>query len=199
MHSKVFCIGFQKTGTTSLHIALEQLGFRVASVFGHDWSLERLRRDVVTRGLEIAQEVDAVEDMPWPMIYQELDREFPGSKFILTERDPDKWIASLKGHFGSEPQVLQQFTYGEDAGSPEGNEERYLETYRNHNASVREYFDGREDDLLVMNLEHGDGWAELGAFLGLPVPEGPFVKTNTAAQRNSLVGRVSRKLKRVFG
>ena len=52
----------------------------------------------------------------------------------------------------------------------------------------------RPDDFLVMNLENGDGWKELGGFLGVAVPDGPFVKTNTARQRRSLFQRIRGKL-----
>ena len=34
MKSKVFCIGFHKTGTTSLELALIKLGYRVTGSFG---------------------------------------------------------------------------------------------------------------------------------------------------------------------
>lgn len=34
MKSKVFCIGFHKTGTTSLELALIRLGYRVTGSFG---------------------------------------------------------------------------------------------------------------------------------------------------------------------
>ena len=34
MQPKVFCIGFHKTGTTSLELALRKLGYRVTGSFG---------------------------------------------------------------------------------------------------------------------------------------------------------------------
>jgi hypothetical protein len=89
---KVFCIGFQKTGKTSLESALKVLGYRVTSVFGRDLPIETLRRDYVRIGLQIARDYDAVQDMPWPQMYRELDATFPGSKFILTWREPDRWL-----------------------------------------------------------------------------------------------------------
>ncbi|MEL7319154.1 MAG: sulfotransferase, partial [Pseudomonadota bacterium] len=44
---KVFCIGFQKTGTSSLREALTRLGYRVTGVFGRDMALEELRETFV--------------------------------------------------------------------------------------------------------------------------------------------------------
>ena len=49
---KVFCIGFQKTGTTSLESALKILGYRVKSVFGRELPIEILRQDYVRMGLQ---------------------------------------------------------------------------------------------------------------------------------------------------
>jgi len=159
---KVFCIGFQKTGTTSLEAALGLLGYRVTSTFGKHMDYAALKDQYVQIALEKAAEVDAVQDMPWPLVFRELDQAFPGSKFILTERDEDAWWRSILGQFGNNPAVLQQLTYGEDAGAPLGNEKRYRETYRAHNAAVRAYFAERPDDLLIMDLKQANGWFALG-------------------------------------
>ena len=132
---KVFCVGFQKTGTTSMEAALEILGYRTASIYGRDWPLARLQAEYVSHGLDLATRYDAVQDMPWPLIYRELDAAFPGSKFILTWRDTDRWLASITGHFGANPAVLQQLTYGADAAFPVGHEARYREVYERHNAA----------------------------------------------------------------
>lgn len=191
---KAFCIGFQKTGTTSLGAALKRLGYTVASVYGRDLSLETLRASYVARGLETAARYDAVEDMPWPLMFRELDAAFPGSRFILTHRASDRWLASIRDHFGANPDVMQQLTYGEDAPAPLGCEERYVEVYERHNAAVRAYFADRPGDLLEMDLSSGDGWEKLCPFLGATAPDEPFPRINSTAQRRSLVQRVRRKL-----
>ena len=192
--TKVFCIGFQKTGTSSLRDALRLLGYDVAGVFGREQTLAELRATFVQRGLELARKHDAVEDMPWPLMFRELDQAFPGSKFVLTTRDTDRWYRSIAGHFGDNPYHIQQLTYGEDAPAPVGHEQRYRSVYEAHNAAVTAYFRDRPEDLLILNLEAGDGWDELGAFLRLEVPGGPFVRTNSSTQRRSLAYRVRRRL-----
>jgi hypothetical protein len=194
---KVFCIGFQKTGTTSMAAALELLGYRVTSIYGQDDALDELRRSYVARGLEIAETVDAVQDMPWPLIFRELDAAFPGARFILTWRETDRWLASIRSHFGSNPAVLQALTYGPDAAYPVGHEDRYRDVYERHNAEVRAHFRDRPGDLLEMNLSHGDGWAPLCAFLDRPVPEAPFPASNTAQSRTSLATRLRRRIRRL--
>jgi hypothetical protein len=194
---KVFCIGFQKTGTTSMAAALELLGYRVTSIFGRDMDLEDLRRDYVRMGLEIAAEVDAVQDMPWPLMYRDLDRAFPGARFILTWRETDRWLASICSHFARNPAVLQALTYGPEAAFPIGHEARYREVYDAHNVDVRSYFRDRPGDLLEMNLSQGDGWAPLCEFLGAPIPDVPFPASNTARSRTSLARRIRNRVKRL--
>lgn len=195
---KVFCIGFQKTGTSSLRDALAQLGYRVCGVFGRDVPLDELRKTFVERGLEIAEDYDAVEDMPWPLMFSELDQKFPGSKFILTVRNTDRWYRSIANHFGDNPYHIQQLTYGDDAPAPVGHEARYREIYEAHNEAVRSYFADRPHDFLEFRLESGHGWKELGEFLGRDdLPEGQFVHTNSQTQRLTVANRVRRKLIRM--
>jgi Sulfotransferase domain len=63
---KVFCVGFQRTGTTSMLDALRCLGY-----FGHrdaPWllpSIEAGRPD-----LSIADDYDALADNPFPLLYR---------------------------------------------------------------------------------------------------------------------------------
>jgi hypothetical protein len=194
---KIFCVGFQKTGTTSMAAALELLGYRTASIFGRDWPLDELRRGYVARGLELARSWDAVQDMPWPLMYRELDQAFPGAKFVLTWRETDRWLASIVGHFGANPAVLQQLTYGADAPFPVGHEARYREVYDRHNDAVRAYFRDRPGDLLEMNLSRGEGWAPLCAFLGRPVPDADFPRSNSAETRRSVPRRLHRRVRRL--
>ena len=41
------------------------------------------------------QEYTAFVDTPVPMLYKELDRKWPDSKFILTLRDKEDWLESM--------------------------------------------------------------------------------------------------------
>ena len=177
--TKVFGIGFHKTGTTSLGLALERMGFRVChgarplrSLFGD----RRLLRMLETRQLDlvrrVAEEFDAFRDTPWFMLHQELDRWFPGSKFILTVRDENAWLKSAVEYFGTSESDFRHWIYG--AASPVGHEDVYRAQFRRHGAAVRTYFSTRPDDLLIVDWERGDGWAELGRFLGRPTPDVPF-------------------------
>ena len=195
---KIICVGFQKTGTTSMNAAFSQLGLRVCSVYGRHMKLPRLRANYVRRGLDLLRSYDAVEDMPWPLIFREIDAAYPGARFILTWRETDRWLKSICTHFGDNPDPIQQLTYGEDHPAPVGHEAHYCEVYEAHNAAVREWFRDRPGDLLEMNLAHGDGWEKLCPFIGMPIPEEPFPRANTVADRAKLGYWAKRKVGRVI-
>lgn len=185
--TKIFCVGFQKTGTSSMRDALQSIGYRVADYYGTELTYEELKERYIEMGMEIARHHDAVQDMPWPLFYRELDAAFPGSKFILTERDAESWIVSMVKHFQTKRSPVRQLTYGPEFPYPEGHEQHYIDVYQRHNAEVRQYFADRPNDFLVMNLEKGDGWKELGAFLGLKrIPTGDFIHANKAEMRDGL-------------
>jgi hypothetical protein len=193
MRDKVFGIGFHKTGTTSLAGALRILGYRVAGPFGvHD---DDIGDAAVKQAVAAAAGWDAVQDNPWPIVFRELDAAYPGSKFILTVRDTDRWLASVVQHFGGKSTPMRRWIYG--VGDPVGNEEVYRDRYEQHNRDVLDHFRDRPDDLIVFRLSDGDGWEKLCAFLDVPVPAQPFPHAN-ARQERSLHRVVRRKLRRVF-
>jgi hypothetical protein len=194
--TKVFCIGFQKTGTSSMEKALQHLGYRVAGVFGVRTSFEELQRTYVETGLKAAAASDAVQDMPFPLMFRELDQAFPGSRFVLTMRDSDSWFRSISSHFNDTPSGLQQLTYGEDAPAPVGHEARYRQVYEAHNAAVLDYFKDRPADLLVMDLQRGDGWEQLCPFIDEAVPNVPFAHANSAKVRERLLYRAAAQLRK---
>jgi hypothetical protein len=185
---KVFCIGFHKTGTKSLAAALEQFGYRVTGPDGvRDPDIAKNVHDMAHK---LVAEYDAFQDNPWPVLFREMDQRYPGSKFILTMRSPEAWIASMVGHFGSKVTPMRTWIYG--VGCPEGNEALYLDRYNAHNRDVLAHFAGRPDDFLVMDLARGDGWEKLSPFLGKPVPDTPFPHANKAKEpaRGSLLSRL---------
>jgi hypothetical protein len=175
--AKVFCVGFQKTGTTSMRSALEILGYRVAGHFGVDDPA--ISRNALPQALALAGKYSAFQDNPWPLLFRELDERFPGSRFVLTVRDPQRWIESVVGHFGDSSTPMREWIY-DGHGAPRGNEDLYLERFERHNREVREYFSARRGDLLEMNIEAGEGWDALCGFLDRRLPDAPFPHKNKA-------------------
>ena len=83
--AKVFVIGRNKTGTTSVAAALQSLGYRLGSqpqaeLLMEDWA----RRDFRSI-IRFCRGADAFQDIPFslPRTYAAMDRAFPGSRFVL--------------------------------------------------------------------------------------------------------------------
>jgi hypothetical protein len=179
--TKVFGIGFHKTGTTSLAKALSYLGYRVTGPNGVN--NPNIAKDVCGMAFGLANKFDAFQDNPWPILYKELDDKFPDSKFVLTIRSTSDWIKSVVTHFGEDETPMREWIYG--VAHPKGNEAIYVERYERHNREVVEYFKDREKDLLILDIARGQGWEKLCPFLGKRIPAVPFPCANTALEREN--------------
>jgi hypothetical protein len=181
---KVFCIGLNKTGTRSLHDALQILGLRGLHWGGPD-PVVALRRGPEIRAaverclregrplLDDIEDADAYSDiLALSTNFDVLDRQYPGSRFILTVRDIDAWVDSRRRHV--EANVERQ-ARGEYPGTfLTVDEPAWRAEMTEHHRRVLAYFADRPDDLLVIDIAAGEGWEELCPFLGLAVPTQPF-------------------------
>lgn len=170
---KIFGIGLSKTGTTSLHFALELLGFRSAhasTLFSEVLNQEAANQKPLLSTLEEA--FDAFIDWPISYLYCQLDRRFPRSKFILTIRNPRERYRSAQRHV-EEDRRRQAFGLSH-AWLEIKPEARFIADDRRHTRAVLSYFEGRSKDLLVMRITQGDGWGNLCEFLNLPARADPF-------------------------
>ena len=196
-YDKVFCIGFNKTGTTSLEKALTTFGFSLGNQPAAEMLITEYMEEKYDRIIRFCHTADAFQDAPFslPGLYKVLDKEFPKSKFILTVRDSDEqWYNSLiKFHTKLYSSDKNRIPNEEDLsnalyrykglsletkkiyGYPEVplyDENKYREYYNNHNKSVREYFRNRDKDLLVLNVAENGSYKKLADFLGVTNLEG---------------------------
>lgn len=183
---RVFCIGWHKTGTSTLGLALLDLGYDVLGA-RLDMAEPLLKGDIETP-IRLAGDFDALQDVPWAALFKELDRAFPKSKFILTVRDEESWLDSASKHFKDTHVGLHEWLYGD--GVLKGNEELYLQRFQEHYREVREYFKDREEDLLVMDLIAGDKWKRLCPFLNEPVPDKLFPYENKGKHRYTIKDKI---------
>jgi len=167
--NKIFVIGAQRTGTASVAEALSILGIKTSHFTHHRSILEDIRAGRFK--LQVLQEYGAIADLPVPVYYQELDRHNPGSKFILTLRDPKKWLLGIENHIRSRKLLAVEYDF---FGVWEFDRDVFLRRYEGHNCDVLAYFSSRPADLLTFEVEKGDGWEKLCKFLGKPVPAPPF-------------------------
>ena len=222
---KVFGIGLSKTGTSTLEAACcKYLGFSYKKthpqVFKNVLSIHWLQalkykirnwrsiyhlilledyliRKDFTRIQNLINHFDFFADGPYPMIYQEIDKLYPGSKFILTVRtDENAWLESFKSHCmrGMTTGIPRKHFFG--YRYPHKHEKMYLKRYNEHNQEVREHFKDRPEDFIELCWENGDGWDELCSFLNLDKPQSPFPHENN--RRNKLNSRFRYYLNRLL-
>lgn len=103
--TKLFCIGFNKTATTTLEQVLRAAGLRSPKQLEQEALLvgaldagdfERLRA--------FCADYDAFQDLPFSQghTYVACDALFPGARFILTVREPQAWADSYVRYYRRE-------------------------------------------------------------------------------------------------
>lgn len=192
MALQVIGAGMGRTGTHSLKLALEALGFgpchHMAEVMGNAEQMALWR--VVGRGG--LPDWDAAYagyrsacDWPTAFVWREVAAHYPEAKVILTERDPDAWYDSMAGTIvpaigrGNDPESFGEAVIGAKVfGGRLAERDHAIAVYEAHNAAVRAAFP--PERLLVYRVT--EGWPPLAAFLGVPVPPEPFPRTNSTAE-----------------
>jgi hypothetical protein len=145
---------------------------------------------------------DGYTDLPIPIYYRELYRLCPDALFILTQRDEDSWIRSIKifleprSHSGSHS-VRRDMMRLALFGTITFNEERFRRIFRLHNAGVREFFDKSPSSLLCLDVTDNEAWETLTKFLKAEKPKVSFPKiSNPAIGTLNAVGRENIELVR---
>ena len=176
--TKVFGVGLSKTGTTSMAVAMEELGYTTTHTdraLAHFMHHKHEKLDLTG----FYDKVDSVWDIPTAAYYRELHDAYPSAKFVLTVRDSDKWYQSFQQYlndflyfkWGCEVpervQRLHEFVYGSRLPN-----ESWISSYEKHNREVVSYFAKHApDQLLVIDITEGNAWPELCDFL--EINEGP--------------------------
>ena len=179
MRPRIFAIGLNKTGTTTLHDALNLLG-----VESFHWGGPPIRLKV-EQALEegapllthLDPAIDAFSDIEaLSRNYRLLDEQYPGSHFILTLRPLEKWLDSRRRHVERNQEKKARGEY--DGAFLEVDEPKWRRQWERHLDGVRSYFADRPHDLLEIDITAGGGWEPLCHFLNIPVPETPFPWSN---------------------
>jgi hypothetical protein len=169
--TRVFGLGLHKTGTTSLTHAFRMLGYDAAHWESPHWARyvwQEMKAAGKSRTLEMHY---ALSDLPIPLLYRELDHAYPGSKFILTVRDEDEWLNSIRVHWqamrqGWDNDVFSNEIHRELYGTTEFDEQVFRNRYRRHNEDVMAYFRGRPD-FMVLEIAPETQMGTFCRFLGV--------------------------------
>jgi hypothetical protein len=194
---KVFVIGHNKTGTTSVEGALASLGLRMGDQARGELLLEDWARGRFDRIIGLSRTAEAFQDIPFSLwgTYRALDCAFPEAKFILTVRSSSQewyrstlaWGRKLTQAAGPVPTAAEmrafiyrapeyflrahKLIYGVDEDTLY-DEARYIAAYERHNRDVMDYFANRPESLLVLNVASPDAMPQLCRFLALEDPDG---------------------------
>jgi hypothetical protein len=198
--AKIFCISFQRNGTKSTGQFFRDHGYSVARARkGRElgWTLEYFKGNyqAILRSSYFKSN-QVFEDDPWWIgeFYKILFHEFPDSKFVLFDRDPDKWFNSMMKHsngrslgnthrhsivydrltdFYCLPDADERtYTMSLDNMLPltDENREKYIHVYTDRNREVKNFFKKfGEERIFISTLENSSLWTDLGSFLGIDV------------------------------
>ena len=198
---KVFCIGLNKTGTTSLVDAWKELGYTkiysgydkptlskimpnkfvfedgniINSGFNNDYYILKL----------LISGYECMKDRPFNTnnLYRWLEKNYYNSKFILTIRDEEEWWNSVNKwlSFTTESDKIKGEMrinlYKKHFNTTEFTKDSFIDYYRDYNNKVKEYFKGNPN-FLEINICNGEGWELLCPFLNKPIPNKEFPKSN---------------------
>ena len=201
---KIFCIGLNKTGTTSLVDAWRELGYdKIYSRVDKTTLKEIMPSKNKIKGASIIRSgfnkdfdtirllisgYDCFKDRPFNTnhLFYWLDENYKDSKFILTVRDENKWWDSvnrwltnthLNFHNTEDKLNNKVQLYKDHFNTTEFTKDSFIKYYRDYNNKVREHFKGRSN-FLELNICDGDGWELLCPFLEKIIPDKEFPKSN---------------------
>jgi len=163
--TKIFIIGLPRTGTTSVSVALLERGYKVA------------HQAFTKQAFELA---DVISDAPCFSDYSQLDKLFPGSKFVYLDRSMETWVPSMQmllsrmlvhlddktGRFNTILKRSFNHSFGVNRVENPMDSEHLIQSYQAHKQQVFDYFEGREE-LLSIDIGESGSLSRLLNFLEL--------------------------------
>lgn len=195
MPLKVIGAGLPRTGTNSLQIALEQLGFGPCHHMyklleeRSEWPLWlRVYNGDSVDWEEVYRGYNSAVDAPASFLWRELSAAYPDAKVILTIRPPHAWRRSMLAAgaaIRANPPNLQlapfmqksieYFAKLSPAMLPPDDASAFA-AFAAHNEDVKSALP--KERLLVFDVT--EGWQPLCNFLDVAVPDAPFPRMNSS-------------------
>lgn len=200
---KVVGVGFLRTGTTSLTLALDRLGYgpcyHMRMLNAQPWRaadwIAAAQDGASADWDQIFAGYESTVGSPATTFWRELVDRWPDVKVILTVRPPGDWYDSaahtiaralVPGSSAERSQAdcrtsdaqlleeLQRLIWEREFGGRFADREHAIAAFELHISAVKAYIPA--DRLLVYHVS--DGWQPLCAFLDVPVPDVPFPREN---------------------
>jgi hypothetical protein len=179
---KCVVLSLHRSGTRSTTELLGQLGLATThwpayhngidvrpQIAGRETQLEAVYETIAP----IVDDSEAVADVPFPVLYPQLHERFPAVSYILVQRDPQRWLESVRKHgagrqFGPYERVQYWQYFPERPGTIDALADRdLLWMQEEHRTRVERFFADREPDRLrTLTLEDPDVATKIAAFLG---------------------------------
>lgn len=191
--------GLGRTGTFSLKLALNRLGFgpthHMSELFPNMATQVPLWTQAVKGRPDweaIFQGYNSAVDWPSASFIPELHAAYPNAKFVLTERDAEGWADSfgetifkvMKAPIDTAPAERKAWfemvraVLAKSGITADLDRAGQIAAYRAHNQAVKRAIPAGQ--LLVYDVRQG--WEPLCAFLDAGVPAEPFPKSNDRAE-----------------
>jgi hypothetical protein len=199
MALKVIGAGLGRTGTLSLKLALEQIGFgpchHMAEVMLHLESVPLWTQaaDGNPNWDAIYKDYAATVDYPGCAFWRQLTDFYPQAKVLLSVRDADQWFESTQATIFSADSInrlsgtpMRPFiekTVWAKFGDRIHDRDFMIDMFRKHNAEVESTTS--KDRLLVYDVNQG--WEPLCKFLDVPVPATPFPRRNSREEMAAMM------------
>ena len=199
----IFGLGVGRTGTYSLKLAINQLGFGPCHHMEAVLQNQATQVPLWTAALDGRPDWNAIyagyeSAVDWPTagFFRELAAAYPTARFILTVRTPESWADSFSQTIY--PFVTERHRVRDEmlpwidmavravarTGFPAGLDSSALQrAFVAHGEAVKATIPAER--LLVYQVK--DGWGPLCTFLGVPVPAEPFPRSNDRGEFWDLV------------
>lgn len=199
MTLQVIGAGLGRTGTASLKVALEQLGFgpcyHMGEVIGRPSDID-LWLAVVEGKADwpaLLGNYRATSDYPACLYYKELAELHPDAKVVLTVRDAHRWFDSINETIMSPAftstikdtpfGILNKRAIWDRYDGRVHDRDHMVAAFQQHVADVKRAIPA--DRLLI--YEVAQGWEPLCAFLDVPVPATEFPRANTRDETRKII------------
>ncbi len=200
MALQIIGAGFGRTGTNSLKLALEHLGFgpchhmfevRDNPELLPDWEAAADGRLVDWH--EVFRGYRSQVDWPGARYWRQLVDAFPDAKVILSVREPNGWFDSVQAtihpfieargthdtaHLNAIAEMAYRTVVRPIFNDRLSDRDHAIRVFEQHTEEVRSSVPAER--LLVFDV--GEGWEPLCAFLDATVPDLAFPKTNSSRE-----------------